>query len=145
MFSIIGWWNDTDSSMNGDICIMEWITDIHNPSNKSMHSFNRNVDSEGFSMCHWTIVMIKINTLNLRTTIYTVIYNKYPCIITVAFLNTFRNEQTEDLCSVREVFYWCRSRKKADIFCSFNIAQMYLLSVIFSEDPIELHLCSLGW
>ena len=49
---IIGWWNDTYAFMNGDICILEIITEIQNPGSESMHICDRNIDYEGVSMCH---------------------------------------------------------------------------------------------
>ena len=69
---IIGWWNKKDSFTNANICIMEIINDIQNPVRKSMHIHNSNVYYEGFRMRHGTIGLIKINTLNMRTLIYTV-------------------------------------------------------------------------
>ena len=71
---------------------MECITDIQNPVSESMHSRYINVDSEGVIMCHWTVGMIKTNTLNLRTPIFTVVCDKSTCIIAVYFLNTWSNE-----------------------------------------------------
>ena len=56
---IIGWWNETDSFMNGKTCIMEYITTIQNIGSESMHICNINVDSEGVGMCHWTVGLIK--------------------------------------------------------------------------------------
>ena len=79
-----------------------------------MHSCDSNVDFEWVSFCHRNLVLIKINNLNTGTTIFTVDWNKFPCIITVAFLNTWRNELMRDF-SIREGFYWCGIRKKADI------------------------------
>ena len=88
---IIGWWNDTESFINGNIFILEHITVIQNIGSESMHSRDINIGSEGFIMCHWTVVLIKINTLNLITPIRKVACNKFPCIRTVAFLNTWSN------------------------------------------------------
>ena len=51
---------------------MEFNSDIQNTISESMHSRDINVDSEGVIMFHWTVGLIKINTLNLRTPIYTV-------------------------------------------------------------------------
>ena len=67
-----------------------------------MQGWNRNVDSEWVSMCQQTVLLIKINTLNLRTPICTVACNKFPCIITVTFLTPRSNEWTENFCSFRE-------------------------------------------
>ena len=88
---IIGWWTDIDYFINGNIGILECITDIKNPGSDSMHSHNINFDSEGFRMCHRTLELIKINTFNLITPIFTVMCNKFPFIVTVAFFNTWRN------------------------------------------------------
>ena len=115
-FHIIGWWTDTDHFMNGNICILECITEIQNHGSEFMHSLNRNVDSEVLIMCHGTVVLIKINTLNMRTPICTVVCNDFPCIITVALLNNRRNEWAEDLCYIREGFDRYGIRKKDDIF-----------------------------
>ena len=95
---------------------MEFITDTKSPGNKSMHSRDSNVDYEGFRMCHWTVIPIKINTLNLRNPICTVACKKFPCIRTVTLLNTWSNEWTEDLCSFREGFDWYGIQKKIYIF-----------------------------
>ena len=81
-----------------------------------MNSRNRNVDYEGVSMCHWNVGLIKVNTLNMITPIYTVECNKCTYIRTFNFFNTSSNEWTEDFCSFREVFNWDEIRKKADIF-----------------------------
>ena len=43
---IIRWWTDTDSSMNGNIYIMKFITDIQNTVTEYIHSRDSNVDSE---------------------------------------------------------------------------------------------------
>ena len=91
-FQIIGWWNRKKYFMNGDICIMECITDIKNPSSGSMHSCDRNIDSEGVSMFHRAVGLIKINNLNLKTPICTVPCNDLLCIRKVPFLNTWINE-----------------------------------------------------
>ena len=90
--------------MNGRIFITEYISDIQNTGSESMHSRDRNFESEGVRMCHWTVVMIKINTLDMRDLIFTVECNKIPFIITVSFLNTLSKELTEDLFSIRETF-----------------------------------------
>ena len=81
---IIGWWRDTDSFMNMYMCILESITDIYNPGSEYMHIRDSNVYSEGVSMCHRTIVLTKIKTLNMKTPICTVACNTFLCIITVA-------------------------------------------------------------
>ena len=86
---IIGWWTDTDSFMYGRIFILESITDIQNPGSESIHIRDRKVDPEGVRMCHGTVVLIKTNTLNMRTTIFTISRNKFTCFITFAFLNTW--------------------------------------------------------
>ena len=65
---------------------MELITDIQNHVSESIHSYDTNFDSEGVIMCHWTVGLIKINTFNLKTPIYTVACNTFPCIRTVALL-----------------------------------------------------------
>ena len=77
--------------MNWEIFIMEIITDIENTVSEYMHSRYSNVDSEGFIMFHGTVGMIKINALNLRTPIFTVACNTFPCIRAVAFLNNLCN------------------------------------------------------
>ena len=69
---IIGCYTDIESFIDGNICIMEFNSDIQNTISESMHSRDINVDSEGVIMFHWTVGLIKINTLNLRTPIYTV-------------------------------------------------------------------------
>ena len=92
LVQIIGWWTETDSYMNGEICILEQINDTQNPGREYMNSHDSNVDSEGVKMCHWTIGLIKINTLNMRTHIYTVAINKFTFTTTVALLDTCINE-----------------------------------------------------
>ena len=116
---IIVWWTNTDSLINGDIFILECIIDILNPGSNSMHSRNRNVDSEGVNMCHWTVRPIKTNTLNVRTPIFKVACNKFPYITTVVLLNTWINEWTADLYCIRGVFDQYGMQKKADIFAHF--------------------------
>ena len=81
-----------------------------------MHSRDRNVDPEWVIMYHWTVWLIKINTFNLGTPIWTVSRNKFLWIRTVTFLNTSRNDRTFDFCYFREGFYWDGIRKKSDIF-----------------------------
>ena len=77
--------------MNGNICIIELISDIQNPGSESMHICDSNVDYEGFGMCHRTVGVIKINNLNLRTHIFKVVSNKFLCIKIVEFNNTWIN------------------------------------------------------
>ena len=89
---IIGWWTDTDYFINWNIFILKFITDIQNPGSESMHSCDRNVDYEGFSMCHWILGSIEINILNMITPFCTVECKNFPCIVTVTFLNTRSNE-----------------------------------------------------
>ena len=67
---IIIWWTDTDSFKNGDI--PESIIDIQNLGRESIFIHNINIDYEGVSMCHGTVGFIKINTLSMRTPIFTV-------------------------------------------------------------------------
>ena len=83
--------------MNGKICIMKCITDIQNPDSEYMHSHDSNVDYELVRTCHWTVVLIKINNLNMITPIFTVECNKFPYIRKVAFLNTWNNGLMEIL------------------------------------------------
>ena len=61
-----------------------------------MHSRNINVDSERVSMFLWTVGLIKIDTFNTRTPIYTVACNKFTCNRTVNFLNSRSYEWIED-------------------------------------------------
>ena len=70
-------------SWMGTFLILKYITDIQNPGSESMHICNSNVDSEGVRMCHWTVWLIKTNTLNLRTLIFTVTGKYISCVITV--------------------------------------------------------------
>ena len=116
---IIGWWNDTYYLMNGDIFILECITDIQSTGSKYMHIRDINVDSKGFSICQWTVVLIKTNTLNLRTPIFTVACNKFTYIRTFTFLHTCINKLSEDLCSIREEFDRYGRQKKDGIFALF--------------------------
>ena len=44
---IIGWWTDTYSFMNGNICVLKFITDVQNPGSESMYSRDSNVYYEG--------------------------------------------------------------------------------------------------
>ena len=69
---IKGCWTDIEYFIDGNICIMKCIADIHNTGSESMHSRDINFDYEGVRMFHCTVVLIKINNLNLRTPIYTV-------------------------------------------------------------------------
>ena len=89
---MIGWWHDTDSFMDGNICILELINYMQNPSSEFIQRHDRNVGSEGFRMCHCTVELVKTNNLNLRTHFFTVVCNKFPCYRIVAFLNTCINE-----------------------------------------------------
>ena len=57
---------------------MEYITDIQNHVSYYIHSRDINIYSEGVSMCHGIVELIKINTFNLRTPIFKVACNKYP-------------------------------------------------------------------
>ena len=52
--------------------ILKCITDIQSPGSDSMHTRDSSFDSEGVNIFHWTVGLIKINTLNLGTPIYTV-------------------------------------------------------------------------
>ena len=113
---ILGWWTDKEYFMNGNLCILGYIADIQNYGSESMHSCYRNVDYEEVRTCHWTEVSIKINTLNMITSIWTVLCNKFSWLITVALLNIWINEWMEDLCSIREIFDCYGIRKKAEIF-----------------------------
>ena len=47
---IIGWWTDIDYFMNGNIFILEIITEIQNSGSESIHSRYSNVDVEGIRM-----------------------------------------------------------------------------------------------
>ena len=67
----MGGWTDTDSFMNGKNFILGIINDTQNHGSDSMHIRNRNIYSEGFVMCHTTVILIKTNTLNLRNPIFT--------------------------------------------------------------------------
>ena len=57
-----------------------------------MHSHDINVDSERVSMCHWNVGLTKTNNFNMENLIFKVECNKFICTITVALLNTCRNE-----------------------------------------------------
>ena len=119
---------------------MDWINDIQNTGSESMHIRNSNVDSEGVSMCHWTLGLIKINTLNIMTPIFTVVCNKCTCIIKISFLNNCRNEWMEYLCSTREGFYWYESQNKSDIFflsyCTYKYSFHHFLWEPFRASPM---------
>ena len=69
---IICWWIDIDPLIHGKCFILKFIAGIQNTGSDSMRSCYSNVDSEGVSMCHWTVLLIKINTLNMRTPNFTV-------------------------------------------------------------------------
>ena len=148
MVHIIGWWTDIESFINGNVCILKCITDIENTCSDSMHICDSNVDSEWVRMCHWNVGLIKINTFNMITPIFTVACNKFPCIRTVTFLNTRSNEWAEAFCFIREGFDWDRIRKNSDMFLEVwhlycCIAQIKILSGIFSEDLLNFQQCSL--
>ena len=113
---IIGWWNDTKSFINWNICVLESITDIQHPFSSSTHSQYSNVDPELFRMCYWTMILIKFNALDIRTPIFTVLYNKFTCIRTVTFLNTWINERMQDLFYIRNGFDQHGKQKKFNIF-----------------------------
>ena len=70
-------------------------------------------------MYHYTIGLIKINTSNIRSPIWTVACSKFTCTITLSFLSTWSNEWTEDFFPFRDGFDWDGSRKKADFFFSY--------------------------
>ena len=59
--------------MNGNIFILECITDNQNPGSESMHICDRTVDSEILIMLHGSVELIKINNLDMITTILTVL------------------------------------------------------------------------
>ena len=67
LVKIIGWWTDTGYLMNWSICVIESITDIQYPFSESMHIIYSNVYPEWISMCYWTIILIKVSSLDLRT------------------------------------------------------------------------------
>ena len=89
---IIGWCIDTESFVDNNICILEFITNVQNTIIESMHSRNSNVDSEVVSILHIIVELIRINTLNMITHIFTLACNTFPSIIAVPFLNTLINE-----------------------------------------------------
>ena len=99
-------WTDTNYFMNWKTCVLESITDIQYPCSECMYSRYRNVDTEWIIMCYWNIILIKLNALDLITTIFEVTCKKITCIRTVTFLNTCTNLRMEDLCSAREEFDW---------------------------------------
>ena len=70
-------------------------------------------------MCYWTIRLIKVNVLNLRTPIFKVACRKFPCIRIAVLLNTWCNEWVGDLYSTRDIFDQYRSGKKVNIFLSY--------------------------
>ena len=96
-------------------------------------------------MWHWNVAMIKTNTLNLRTPICKVTCNKFLSIIIVAFINTWSNEWTENLLFIQVCILLVWEPKEGWHFCSCNIEKIKLLSRIFSEDPLNIHKCYLGW
>ena len=125
--------------MNGNICVLKSITEIKNDGNESMHIPDRNFDSELVSMCQCILWLMKIYTFNLRNPICTVSWKIFPCIGIVTFLNTIRNEWTEEFCYFREKFHWRESRKKTDIFCCFHIVKIIILSRIVYEYLLNPH------
>ena len=138
---IIGWCTDTEYFINGNIFILGWITDIQNPCSESMHSRIRNVRSEGVKLCHWTVELIKFNTLTLRTNFCTVGCKKITCIRTVTFLNICINEWEEELFHIREVFYWYGRGKKAELFffllyCKNKSSFQNFLQLSFKSSPM---------
>ena len=92
---IIGRCTDTDSFMNEYFCILKIVDDMENPDWESILICDINVGSEGVIICNYIVGLIKINTLNMRTLIFTVACNEFPLIITVAFLNTCSNDWIE--------------------------------------------------
>ena len=80
-----------------------------------MHIYNSNVDYEWVRMLNCTVWLIKTNTFILRTPIFKVVCNKFPCIRTFTLLNTSSNEWLEAFFSFREVFDWYGGWKKANI------------------------------
>ena len=66
---IIGWWNDKQSFINWNICIMEIITNIQYPCSNYIHRCYKSFDPELISMWYWNIRLIKINDLDMRTSI----------------------------------------------------------------------------
>ena len=109
-----------------------------------MHIRDINVDSEWSIICHWTVGLIKINTFNIITPIWTVVCNNFTFIITVAFLNTCSNEWIEEFCKFREIFDWDGSQNKADI-CFLSYWKIKIISIIVSDNHLNLHQCYLVW
>ena len=118
---IIGWWNDKQSFINWNICIMEIITNIQYPCSNYIHRCYKSFDPELISMWYWNIRLIKINDLDMRTSICRALCKKIPCIITVTFLDTWINEIIEDLCSIREWLdqYGIRKKVKSFVLITF--------------------------
>ena len=86
--------------------------------------------------------MIKTNALSLRTRICIVLCKMFSCIRTVTLLNTWSNDITEDLCTIREVFNWYGIQDKAKIFIlvifyKYNSFHKYLW-VLLRDFPIIL-------
>ena len=85
---------------------MEFINDIQNPGSESIHIHNSNVDSEEFSMCHWTVGLIKINTLNMRTPIsqwhaidsHASEHSPSPIVVAISELETFVPSGRDFIC-----------------------------------------------
>ena len=67
-------------------------------------------------MCYWNIIWIKVNALDLRTTICKVTCNEFTLITVVSLLDTWKNERTKDLCHIIRGFDWYGIRKKVNIF-----------------------------
>ena len=102
--------------MDYNIYALESITDIQYLCSKSMHIRYSNVDPEQIRMWYWTIILIKLNALYLRNPIFTVQFNKFSCIETFIFLDTWSNDVSEELFYIREGFYCYGSQKKVNIF-----------------------------
>ena len=99
---IITWWTDTKYFMNGNIFILEGITNTQNNGSESMYNFYSNVYPEQIRICYWTIGLIKVNALDPGTPICTVFWNEVTCIRTVTLFDTLINNITEDFCIIRE-------------------------------------------
>ena len=98
------------------------ITDIQYPCNEYMHIIYITVDYSWSNIFYWTIRLLKVNYLNLRTTICTVERNKFPCIRTFTFFNTCINTRMEDISSIRQVF---------DCYVSHNKVNTFFLVVLY--------------
>ena len=95
-------------------------------------------------MCHWTVGLIKINTLNLITPIYTVACNKCPSIETVSSFNTCINDRMEDRCSYRQGFYLDENLKESGSFVLVILSKKTSLQNL-SEDRPKIHQYYLMW